>query len=258
MPSTRCTGLSGPATAGGRLVPSTRRPLRGPETARSPARSVRARRFADGVTTATADLTPDGLVVDNTQGSYFLTGIADASTAALSGMIVGYVLQVSPAPAITDVQRRAGHRSRLPVHRSARGLRRHRGLRRRELLPGLAADAPADGGVPREGAGAAVAMSAGKDDLMKTPIRVAIRSRPRARWRSAASRPSARRRTGAQVRDDERCDVHRLRLRLLADRLDDPVRASGDSGQLSPLHGIALRRVLRDAGYSRGVRSSRE
>lgn len=54
--------------------------------------------FADGVTTATADLTPDGLVVDNTQGSYFLTGIADASTAALSGMIVGYVLQVSPAP----------------------------------------------------------------------------------------------------------------------------------------------------------------
>ena len=54
--------------------------------------------FADGTTLQTADLTPDGIVVDNTQNSYFLTGWADASTVALSGMIVGYVLQVSPAP----------------------------------------------------------------------------------------------------------------------------------------------------------------
>ena len=55
--------------------------------------------FADGPTVQTADLTPDGIVVDNTQSSYFLVGWADASTAALGGMIVGYVLQVSPAPA---------------------------------------------------------------------------------------------------------------------------------------------------------------
>ena len=54
--------------------------------------------FADGPTTATADLTPDSLVVDNTQNSYLLTASADASTVTLGGMIVGYVLQVSPAP----------------------------------------------------------------------------------------------------------------------------------------------------------------
>ena len=54
--------------------------------------------FADGPTTATADLTPDALVVDDTQNSYLFTSWADASTVALSGMIVGYVLQVSPAP----------------------------------------------------------------------------------------------------------------------------------------------------------------
>ena len=54
--------------------------------------------FADGPTTQTADLTPDAIVVDNTQSSYILTGWADESMAALGGMIIGYVLQVSPAP----------------------------------------------------------------------------------------------------------------------------------------------------------------
>jgi hypothetical protein len=54
--------------------------------------------FADGPTLQIADLTPDGIVVDNTQNSYLLTGVADASTVTLGGMIVGYVLQVSPAP----------------------------------------------------------------------------------------------------------------------------------------------------------------
>jgi hypothetical protein len=50
--------------------------------------------------TQSADLTPDGITVDNTLGSYRLwagTSGTDAGT-ALAGMIVGYVLQVSPAP----------------------------------------------------------------------------------------------------------------------------------------------------------------
>jgi len=54
--------------------------------------------FADGITNETADLTPDAIVVDNTQSSYFLTSAADSDTVGLGGMIVGYVLQVSPAP----------------------------------------------------------------------------------------------------------------------------------------------------------------
>ena len=52
--------------------------------------------------TQSADLTPDGITVDNTLGSYRLwagTSGSDGGT-ALAGMIVGYVLQVSPAPAM--------------------------------------------------------------------------------------------------------------------------------------------------------------
>ena len=49
-----------------------------------------------------ADLTPDGTTIDNSQHSYRLwagtTGTNGAT--ALAGMIVGYVLQVSPAPAV--------------------------------------------------------------------------------------------------------------------------------------------------------------
>ena len=50
--------------------------------------------------TQSADLTPDAVTVDNKLGSYRLyagTSGTDAGT-ALAGMIVGYVLQVSPAP----------------------------------------------------------------------------------------------------------------------------------------------------------------
>jgi hypothetical protein len=56
--------------------------------------------FAGGSVAQAADLTPDAIVVDNTQNSYLLSGWADASTAALGGIIVGYVLQVSPPPAV--------------------------------------------------------------------------------------------------------------------------------------------------------------
>jgi hypothetical protein len=55
--------------------------------------------FSAGPTAQIADLTAENLVVDNTQHSYILEGWADESAEALGGMIVGYVLQVSPAPA---------------------------------------------------------------------------------------------------------------------------------------------------------------
>jgi hypothetical protein len=58
--------------------------------------------FADGETLQIADLTPDGIVVDNTQNSYVLTASADEFLSALGGMIVGYVLQVSPPPGSSD------------------------------------------------------------------------------------------------------------------------------------------------------------
>lgn len=48
----------------------------------------------------TADLTPDAITVDNYGRSYALLGggTSNSSSTQLSGMIVGYVLQVSPAP----------------------------------------------------------------------------------------------------------------------------------------------------------------
>ena len=57
--------------------------------------------FAGGPTPQVADLTPDGITVDNQNHAYFLSAGGDTSsgTTAIGGMIVGYVLQVSPAPA---------------------------------------------------------------------------------------------------------------------------------------------------------------
>ena len=52
--------------------------------------------FAAGAIGVTADLTGDAIVVDNTASSYFLAGGGDESAELLGGMIVGYVLQVSP------------------------------------------------------------------------------------------------------------------------------------------------------------------
>lgn len=58
--------------------------------------------FAGGATSQIADLTPDGITVDNQNQSYFLSagGNTMSGSTAVGGMIVGYVLQVSPAPAI--------------------------------------------------------------------------------------------------------------------------------------------------------------
>src|SRR5689334_4520150 len=47
-------------------------------------------------------------------------------------------------------------------------------MRQRQLLPGRADDARTDGGVPRKGAGAAVAMNARKDRTMNTGIRLGL------------------------------------------------------------------------------------
>ncbi len=54
----------------------------------------------------------------------------------LTGLVIGYQLQVSPRARHGHLQRRADQRFRLPVHRSPRRLRHHRRLWRRQLLPG--------------------------------------------------------------------------------------------------------------------------
>jgi S-layer family protein len=54
--------------------------------------------FNGGPVAVVADVSAENVVVDNTAGSIFLTGGADTTSELLGGMIVGYVLQVSPAP----------------------------------------------------------------------------------------------------------------------------------------------------------------
>ena len=58
--------------------------------------------FAGGPAPQVADLTPDNITVDNQGHSYFVSGGGGSlsNTTAMGGMIVGYVLQVSPAPAM--------------------------------------------------------------------------------------------------------------------------------------------------------------
>lgn len=64
--------------------------------------------FSSGGGFVSADLTPDAITVDNFTSSYgLLGGGTNSSATLLSGMIVGYVLQVSPAtgpPTFNDVQ----------------------------------------------------------------------------------------------------------------------------------------------------------
>jgi hypothetical protein len=58
--------------------------------------------FNGGTGAQAADLTPDGITVDNFTKSYrlYAATFADDATLKIGGMIVGYVLQVSPAPVI--------------------------------------------------------------------------------------------------------------------------------------------------------------
>jgi len=60
--------------------------------------------FAGGAGSQTADLTPDGVTVDNTVSSYRLLAGGNATDGSnkVGGMIVGYLLQVSPPPATAD------------------------------------------------------------------------------------------------------------------------------------------------------------
>jgi hypothetical protein len=71
----------------------------GPSDCLSPGYICSGRAFNSGFGEQAADLTPDGITVDNFQKSYRLDASAgsDGST-KIAGMIVGYVLQVSPAP----------------------------------------------------------------------------------------------------------------------------------------------------------------
>ncbi len=64
--------------------------------------------FAGGAGFQKADLTPDGITVDNFYQSLFLNAATNSAglTNLIGGMIVGYILQVSPGPAtatFTDV-----------------------------------------------------------------------------------------------------------------------------------------------------------
>jgi len=56
--------------------------------------------FQSGESFESADLTPDGIIVDNFSHSYSLAagGTSGADFTSIGGMIVGYVLQVSPPP----------------------------------------------------------------------------------------------------------------------------------------------------------------
>src|SRR5262245_13708493 len=77
-----------------------------------------------------------------------------------AGAQVRHPMEASGQPGARygHLQRRAREPSVLPVRRGAREVGDHRRLRRRQLLPGRAGHARADGDVPGEGAGAAVAV----------------------------------------------------------------------------------------------------
>ena len=54
--------------------------------------------FAAGLSFQSADLTPDDLTVDNLNDSYYVQVNGSDSSRPLAGIVVGYLLQVSPAP----------------------------------------------------------------------------------------------------------------------------------------------------------------
>ena len=75
----------------------------GPADCAFPARICSGNAFANGPGSQSADLTADGIVVDNFLSSYRLVvGGGGGSGNQIAGMIVGYVLQVSPAPGTAD------------------------------------------------------------------------------------------------------------------------------------------------------------
>ena len=72
----------------------------GPPDCAIPGRICSGEDFAGGFSSVTADLSPDDLTVDNLNRVYVLKIENDPPSAGLklAGVVVGYVLQVSPAP----------------------------------------------------------------------------------------------------------------------------------------------------------------
>jgi len=70
----------------------------GPVDCRLPGQICSGTAYASGSGSQNADVTTDGIVVDNFLSSYRLQAGAGGPTTQIAGMIVGYVLQVSPAP----------------------------------------------------------------------------------------------------------------------------------------------------------------
>jgi len=70
----------------------------GPLDCRLPGQLCSGTAYAGGASSQNADLTADGITVDNFVGSYRLQAGAGGPTTQIAGMIIGYVLQVSPAP----------------------------------------------------------------------------------------------------------------------------------------------------------------
>jgi len=74
----------------------------GPVDCAMPFRICSGVAFASGGGQQAVDLHAEGITVNNFTGSYRLFASAPSSGAQLAGMIVGYVLQVSPAPGTAD------------------------------------------------------------------------------------------------------------------------------------------------------------
>jgi len=74
----------------------------GPPDCRLPGQICSGDAFASGASSQGADMSADGVVVNNFLSSYRLNAGAGGSTTQIAGMIIGYVLQVSPAPAAAD------------------------------------------------------------------------------------------------------------------------------------------------------------
>jgi hypothetical protein len=115
---------------------------------------------APGLGSQSTDLSGDNITVNNFLNSYTVLaepGATDGSE-KIAGMIVGYVLQVSPAPATPSF-------NDVPTNDfgfqyiEALALSGITGGCQASLLPRLIPDAAADGDFPRQGAGPAVALS---------------------------------------------------------------------------------------------------
>ncbi len=94
----------------------------------------------------------DGDLDDDSVDYFFVVDTPGGLATAIGPVMIRWRRQVSPAPSLGDVQRRADLGLGVPVHRGAFGIRHHGRLRRRKLLSRFAPDPSSDGGVPGQGA----------------------------------------------------------------------------------------------------------